>query len=236
MPPRKTQGQKAQDAEKATAAADAELIRREAEAAVRSRVAAQGVTLQKLDADGALIGEPQHLPGVATVSLGAENPQVAPVPAGNIEVEFETSDPATIALVRELTRIPIPTAVINEWFPAFVRPPGEVQPWATCKVFLTPQGLYVYRAAPQQQETFRDGAQPDLYAAVDFVKTAKPVAGYAAMNAGIPIHTGAGKVIVQPAPGCGCSARKLKNWTPTWARNRISWADAVKLADPTAGR
>lgn len=213
MPPRKTATAKAPDAEKA--------------------ITAQGVTLQKLDADGAPTGEPQRLgDGTATLDVEPNDLPEQDAPA----LEFETSDPDAVALARELTRIPIPTAVIAQWFPAYFRPDGAEQPWPTCKVFLTPQGLYVYRATPAEPETFDTGATPTWYAGVDFAETAKPVTGYAAMNAGIPITTSAGKVNVQPYGGCGCNARKLKNWTPSWARNRISWDDAVKLTDATAGR
>jgi hypothetical protein len=202
-------------------------------------VVAHGLRMQKLDGEGAPVGEPVHLDD-ATVSLqpaepfNAEPRQLFSTTAAMME--FSTDDPVAVAVVRELTRIPIPTAVVAEWFPSYFRPPGEDQPWAVCKAFLTPQGLYVYRAAPVESETFTTGATPAWYSPVDFAKTAKPVTGYAAMNAGIPIETAAGRVNVQPYPGCGCGHRKLKNWTPSWSRNRISWTDAVALVDPTAGR
>jgi len=280
MPPRKTPASRTPAAKKATAAKGgdepsrfaagtgplAESIRLAGRQGGKTAAAAQaqGLSLQRIDQEGAPVGEPVRQPGVAHLEFkpddsgielefdrafeqaadpgaeavarqeGAENPQVAPVPAGNME--FETSDPATVATVRELTRIPIPTAVIAQWFPAYFRPEPGATPWNTCKVFLTPQGLYVYRTAPAEPETFTTGATPAWYAGVDFAKTKEPVTGYAAMNAGIPIFTSAGQVNVQPYGGCGCSARKLKNWTPAWTRNRISWADAVKLADTTAGR
>lgn len=210
MPPKGRAPARRTTAKKATPdqGGDVELIERERSAAEASRVAAKGVVLQPIDGDGRPVGPAQHL-GDMAVSV----------------------DPA-----QELTRIPLPTAVINEWFPAYFRPPGEDQPWATVKVYLTPQGLYVYRAAPDESETFTTGATPAWYSTVDFSKTAKPVTGYAAMNAGIPIETAAGRVNVQPYPGCGCGHRKLKNWTPSWSRNRISWTDAVALTDPTAGR
>lgn len=203
-----------------------------------SMIAAHGVRAQKIDAEGAPVGEPQHL-GDATATLsfepddtGIELPALAP----GATLSFSTDDPAAVELARELTRIPVPTAVIGQWFPAYFRPPNEPQPWNTCKVFLTPQGLYVYRAAPEEPETFTTGATPAWYSTVDFSKTAQPVTGYAALNAGIPIETAAGRANVQPYPGCGCGHRKLKNWTPSWSRNRISWADAVALTDSTAGR
>lgn len=208
-------------------------------------VQAQAIRLQKLDGDGEPIGEPVRLEGVTgTVHLepndlpeGADFSQVASVPAGNIEMEFTTSDPVTVATMRELTRIPIPTAVINQWWPAFVRVPGATETWNLCKVFLTPQGLYVYRAKPAEPETYTSGAMPTWYSSVNFEETTKPVSGYAARNAGIPIVTAAGTMTVQPTGGCGCAARGLKGWRPDWHRNVISWDDGVKLASSsTAGR
>lgn len=218
MTPRKPATAKAPDAEKA--------------------ITAQGVTLQKIDTEGAAVGEPQRLADViGTLDVEPNDLPETDAPEPGATMEFGTSDPAAVELARQLTRIPIPTAVIAQWFPAYFRTadPGA-QPWPTCKVFLTPQGLYVYRATPAESETFDTGATPTWYAGVDFAETAKPVTGYAAMNAGIPITTSAGQVNVQPYGGCGCNARKLKNWTPSWARNRISWDDAVKLTDTTAGR
>lgn len=205
----------------------------------RKTTTAKGVRLQKLDEDGAPVGEPQHLgDATATVTLETLDAESVTLPelAPDATIEFATDDPDTVALAQELTRIPLPTAVVAQWFPAYFRPPNEPQPWAVCKVFLTPQGLYVYRAAPAESETFTTGATPAWYSTVDFAKTARPVTGYAAMNAGIPIETAAGRVNVQPYPGCGCGHRKLKNWTPSWSRNRISWDDAVALTDTTAGR
>jgi hypothetical protein len=196
----------------------------------------RGVRVQKIDAEGAPVGEPQQLSGVEASLEFTPDDSGIELPERDATLEFETSDPAAAATVKELLRIPIPTTVVNEWFPAYFRPPGDDQPWATCKVFLTPQGLYVYRTAPAEPETFTTGATPAWYAGVNFAETAKPVTGYAALNAGIPITTSAGRVNVQPFPGCGCSARRLKNWTPSWARNRISWTDAVALTDTTAGR
>lgn len=212
-----------------------------------SAVQAQNIRLQKLDGDGQPVGEPVHLEG-ATATLqftpddsGIEPPRLADdlnaLQREGIELEFSTNDPATVAVVRELTRIPIPTAVINQWWPAFVRIPGATETWNLCKVFLTPQGLYVYRTHPSERETYTSGAMPTWYSSVNFEETKKPVSGYAAKNAGIPIATAAGTVTVQPTVGCGCAARGLKNWKPTWSRNVISWADGVQLATgSTAGR
>lgn len=239
MPPKGRGTSSRRTPRKATTAegGDAELIERERDAAERSTVAARGVRLQPIDADGQPTG-PAHVIGEATATIDVQpvEPVELPPLAPGATIEFSTDDPAGVEAARELLRIPLPTAVVAQWFPAYFRSPNEPQPWAVCKVFLTPQGLYVYRAAPEESETFTTGATPAWYSTVDFAKTAKPVTGYAAMNAGIPIETAAGRVNVQPYPGCGCGHRKLKNWTPSWSRNRISWDDAVALTDTTAGR
>lgn len=237
--PRKTAPAKVDKSASSPVGDDAALIAREQEAAERSRVQAIGVYLTPIDEEGKPTGPPRHM-GDATVQLNLEpndTPEVEELAADmnrlqkdGITMEFSTDDPATVALARELTRIPIPTTVINQWWPAFVRVPGEEQAWNLCKVFLTPQGLYVYRAAPAEPETFTSGAMPTWYSSVNFEETRKPVSGYAARNAGIPIVTAAGTVTVQPTTGCGCQARGLKGWRPTWSRSVISWADGVKLA------
>lgn len=209
-------------------------------------IQAQAIRLQRLGAGGEPIGDPVHLDDVtATVHLEPTDAVEAAELAADmnrfqkdgITVEFSTDDPSTVAMARELTRIPIPTAVINQWWPAFVRVPNDDTVWNLCKVFLTPQGLYVYRAVPSEPETFTSGAMPTWYSSVDFEKTRKPASGYAARNAGIPIETAAGTVNVQPTGGCGCAARGIKGWRPTWSRNVISWEDGVQLASSsTAGR
>lgn len=207
---------------------------------------AQAIRLQKLGADGRPVDEPVFMDGTsASINLESmELPEDAELAAAmntlqrdGVSVEFEVTDPATVEAIRQLVRIPIPTAVINQWWPAFVRPPDEDHAWNLCKVFLTPQGLYVYRTPPSVPETFASGAMPAWYSTVDFEKTRKPVSGYAARNAGIPIVTAAGTVNVQPTGGCGCAHRGLKRWRPTWSRNVIRWEDGVRLATgSTAGR
>jgi len=200
---------------------------------------AQAIRLQRLDGDGQPVGDPVSLDGAtATVHMTATDlPDVTDLPAPGATIEVETSDPATVAVVAQLLRIPVPTAVINSWWPAIVRLPSDPHPWPLCKAFLTPQGLYVYRQPPAELETFTAGATPAWHSPVDFEKTRRPVTGTTARNAGIPIVTSAGQVIVQPTSGCGCANRALKNWRPTWSRNVISWDDGVRLAlDATEGR
>jgi len=216
---------------------DAGTVQPKQDAAARSAVAARGVRLQKLDGDGAPVGEPVSIgDGTAALSFEPDDSGIdLPESSVGATVEMTVTDPEQLATLRETFRIPIPTAVVQEWFPAYFRPPGESVPWIRTRVFLTPQGLYVYTSPPEQPETFKTGAAPAWYSTVDFAKTSKPVTGYAAMNAGVPIMTAAGKAIVQPTGGCKCNTRSLRNWTPTWSRNRISWTDAVALAATPEG-
>lgn len=211
-------------------------------------VTAVDLSLTPLDADGQPTGLPVPVPD-AVVSLDVE-PVVEQTGLEDFGIYGPGSDvarrDAAIAEAVDVQppvltpvdpRIPIPTAVIDRWFPAFVRWPHEDQPLTSCKVLLTPQGLYVYTKPAVEPETFASGARPARYAAVDFEKTGKPPIGTVARNAGIVIVTAVGqRVIVQPTGGCGCGNR-LKRWTPTWARNVISWETGVELAAvATAGR
>lgn len=202
-------------------------------------IEASSVSLVRLDEEGQPVGEPEPFLGAnVTVAfepvdmelpaldpgpyapMGAAKPLVASVPVSNIES----------------SRIPIPTAVIDRWFPAFVHWPGQGQAASTCKVYLTPQGLYVYKRVPNEPETFKSGAQPKWYSPVDFEKTAKPARGSVIRNAGIHIVTDAGTVTVQQGGPCGCGGR-LNHWTPGWTRNSITWEDGVRLAaTATEGR
>lgn len=199
----------------------------------RGTVKAKGLTVTPLDQEGQPVpGGAVTLPD-AEVTLGVLPPvselEFTPDDSG-IELEFAHAfDAAGRETLQELARIPIPTAVIERWFPAFVRWPGEDGPLHGCKVLLTPQGLYVYKRKPAAPEAFTTGATPDRYAPVLFEETARPAVGTVARNAGIRIATPIGPVIVQPTGGCGCGS-SLKRWTPEWARNVISWDAALQLA------
>lgn len=206
----------------------------------RRIVEAKSVTLTKLGADGEPVGGPIPMPGMtATVHLEPEESAAETTAPAFVSGADLTIDAPISAAVRELARIPLPTAVISTWFPAFVRVPSESQAWSKCKVFLTPQGLYVYKSRPKDGvETVKAGAFPAWYSTVDFEKTHKPAVGNVARNAGIRIQTAAGVVIVQPIAHCGCGSQ-LKHWRPMWARNVIAWRDAVALVagtDVEAGR
>lgn len=203
---------------------------------------ARAIRMQKLDAEGAPAGEGFYLPGEGTIDLTPTDMELRPVDPGpyepgSVEVNLTVKDELSAAILRNLFRIPIPTAVVGErWFPAFVRWPEEDMPLAACKVYITPQGIYVYQRPPTEPETLASGARPDRYAPVLFEETGKPPIATVARNAGFRIQTPIGPVIVQPTGGCGCGNR-LKHWSPDWARNVLSWDDGVKLAaTATEGR
>jgi hypothetical protein len=131
-------------------------------------------------------------------------------------------DPLQLAVAEQA--IPTPTAMKAEWFPAAVRLPGDTNPLPLAKVYATAAGLYVYTRRPDQtDQTDPDGRTPHFYSPINFDKTPRPRTGYAARQAGITIHTDAGLVTVQPLGGCGCSARALKSWRPTWASRNEAW-------------
>jgi hypothetical protein len=203
-------------------------------------ISARSMRLQKLDGDGQPVGEPVQM-GSATIAVGQFEAREAYGPDGDTQPVTEMSFEVPLsevppAVIRDLTRIPVPTAVMDRWFPAFVRWPGEDQLLTRCKVFATPQGLYVYSTVPTEQETSASGAHPDRYAPINFEKTTTPPIGTVARNAGIRIATPDGNAIVQPTGGCGCGSR-LKSWTPRWARNSVTWTDGAALAaNATTGR
>lgn len=206
-------------------------------------VKAKGITVTPLGDDGLPSGPGVHMPD-ALATVGLDVTDVRPVEELYSPEELTAARGLTMQIdvvagsaLSELTRIPIPTAVIDRWFPAFVRWPGEDQPLVSCKVFATPQGLYVYTRRPDRPEGFSEGAKPQRWvSSIDFEKTGLPPVSSVARNAGFRIHTPAGVVIVQPTGSCGCGNR-LKHWTPDWARNTISWQDGAKLAaNAIAGR
>lgn len=224
---------------------------------------AQIVRMQKLDADGAPVGQPVEMNDAyvtwaettreqaeldvalaqtaseelarmevergpveyPSVAQGAEFPQVAPVLAGNIQG-------IDIARLTEVIRVPVPTSVAHSWFPAHVQLPAGVDIDGQallypCKVYATPQGLYVYREVPSEREAFRSGAQPAFWSPIDYEETPTPTVGTLSRS-GHAIHTAAGVVMVRKENSCGCG-HPLKRWRPDWARVRVSWADTATL-------
>jgi hypothetical protein len=122
--------------------------------------------------------------------------------------------------------VPVPTAVAATWFPAAVQLP-DLPPLRLAKVFATPQGLYVYQRPPVDRHVNAESlGEPTFFSPINYDKTGKPSTGYVARNAGVPVHTNAGLVVITPLGGCGCGARTLKNWQPSWARRSISWEAA----------
>lgn len=223
------------------------------------RAQAQNIRLQKIDEDGAPVGEPVELPDAVVTWMDQTRPEVehaqfavnelarlgeemevarGPIAyepgtaVASIEVE-QALTPETFALLQEATRVPIPTAVVHVWWPAQVQLPVGVDidgqsSLYPCKVYATPQGLYVYRQWPVDPEQFRTGARPAFWSSIDYEKTTPPTVGNLTRRAGSIIHTAAGAVTIKKNDSCGCG-HPLKRWRPDWARTRISWDDAVKL-------
>lgn len=113
------------------------------------------------------------------------------------------------------TAAPTPTGAYASLYPASVVLPDKTV-WHRCKVFLTPQGLIVYRAAP-----IRQGAEvaPDFTSAVNYAATPR-LTNDARM--GYYVSTAAGQVTITGGGGCGCGNR-LRYWVPEWAREVLPW-------------
>lgn len=218
---------------------------------------ARNLRLQKLDEDGEPVGEPVELPDAVVTWMEQAHPgpieraqfeafaridkmEVARGPiayepgtaVASIEIE-QALTPEAFALLQEATRVPIPTAVVHVWWPAQVQLPAGVDidgqsSLYPCKVYATPQGLYVYRQRPADPEQFRTGAHPAFWSSIDYEKTTPPTVGNLTRRASNIIHTAAGAVTIKKNDSCGCG-HPLKRWRPDWARTRISWDDAVKL-------
>lgn len=116
---------------------------------------------------------------------------------------------------------PAPTAVKAGWFPASVSlpvddPDGVPMVWHRCRVYLAPEGAYVYKYQPPA-----DGVTPDWFSPVDYVRTEKPRGSWQD-NSGVYIRTTAGLLTVTPGGGCACGS-PLKRWVPEFARKSVPW-------------
>ncbi len=116
---------------------------------------------------------------------------------------------------------PVPTAYRAEWWPAHVRLPDHVQAVPLARVYATTEGLYVFTRRPPQAER-ATGGTPFWWARLLYDKTPKPVTGYPARDAGIPLVTEVGTVTVTPLGSCGCG-HSLKAWRPQWAQRNEAW-------------
>lgn len=120
--------------------------------------------------------------------------------------------------------VPRPSAVYSSWFPAIVRVPtadGGRHTINNAKVLATPEGVYVYDRVPLDPRQEAE-VTPAWFAPVNYGNTPQPPTGIKARN-GITLATDGGPVIVTPLGGCGCSARKLRDWSPSWATVVRAW-------------
>lgn len=90
-------------------------------------------------------------------------------------------------------------------------------PWSTCKILAGPDGLYVWRRAPEI-----DGHGPDWFSPIDFSKTPPPPPEYALRSAGVRVETALGTVAIALDSGCGCG-HPLKHWSPEGANKYVPW-------------
>lgn len=110
--------------------------------------------------------------------------------------------------------VPTPAAIYASMYPATVLLPGGVQ-HNRCKVFVAPEGLYVYWATPTS------GHVPDWFAPVDYGQTLRMPSGHPA-KLGWDVVTSMGMVTVTAEGGCGCGW-PLKRWVPEFAHRRVAW-------------
>jgi hypothetical protein len=116
--------------------------------------------------------------------------------------------------------IPNPTASLFAWWPATVQRP-EGDPIHRARVYVTPEGLYVYTRVPA------DGVTPNHYWPVNWGATAQPVRTTATQMNGFKITTDVGLVTIHAyGQGCGCG-HPLKRWSPEFAGNAVKgWPSA----------
>jgi hypothetical protein len=111
--------------------------------------------------------------------------------------------------------ITTPTGAYASFYPASVVLPDRTV-LHRCKVFLTPQGVYVYRQAPVKASA---DVEPAFTAPIDFAAATRPL-NDARMGYYLPVE--GGTVTITGGGGCGCGSR-LKYWVPEWARNTLPW-------------
>jgi hypothetical protein len=129
-----------------------------------------------------------------------------PVPAAAAPVE---PDPGDVLM----DEIPHPQAQMSVWMRAAIRLPDTGEIWRDCKIYATPDGLYVYRRRPD------DGWTPDWWAPLP--PQARPITGVMARN-GFNLATGKGAVIITPSANCSCSA-PLRTFHPDYAQRVVKW-------------
>jgi hypothetical protein len=112
--------------------------------------------------------------------------------------------------------IPEPQAVKGVWYPVAVRLPGETKDRQRVKMYVTPEGVYLYWAVPSDPDSW----MPDWHSPM-LEGQPKPPSGWKARN-GFQVLTDAGVLSVTPMGGCGCGW-PLKRWSPAFSRRVVAW-------------
>lgn len=136
-----------------------------------------------------------------------------PAAPATIELGSEQADTITALAVET---IPHPQAQMAVWMRAAIRLPDTGEIWRDCKIYATPDGLYVYRAVPA------DGWTPDWWAPLP--PQSRPITGVMARN-GFNLATDKGAVIITPSQNCACSA-PLRRFNPDFAQRVVKWVTA----------
>jgi hypothetical protein len=118
------------------------------------------------------------------------------------------------------TQAPRPTGQYAGWFPAMIDVPGLTR-ITRARCYVTPDGLYLWRRAPEAATEQAQAETPDLWLPIRWDLTGPiPRSGVARVQ-GVYLSTEYGIVHVTPQGGCGCGSR-LKRWAPSWASHSLA--------------
>lgn len=130
-------------------------------------------------------------------------------------VELTPGEDSTGAAALVPDQMPEPTAVKGVIYPAWVQVPGE-QPRERAKVYIAPEGLYVYWAVPDDPQDWT----PDYWAPITWPQPKLPPPHMQRM--GFQLETDYGAVVITTDGGCGCNW-PLKYWVPEYANHNVAW-------------
>lgn len=124
-------------------------------------------------------------------------------------------DPIPGAETFAIDTIPEPTAIKTVIYPVIVQVPGH-PPRDRAKVYVTPEGLYVYWAVPAAETDWT----PEYWAPITWPQPKLPPPHMWRM--GFKIRTDYGDVLITASGGCGCGW-PLKRWNPEFANRNVAW-------------
>jgi len=114
---------------------------------------------------------------------------------------------------------PVPSAIVAQWFPAFVALPSGVTQ-ANTRVFITDVGLMIFDRRPDGDDPV---SQALFWSPMDWPATQQAYPSQPQPRISFRVETEAGSVGITPQTGCGCHLRNLKNWVPSWTARSIPW-------------